>query len=47
VTFERFAYLADNEPSAGIMYITGHDYWEVKPKNFEDPWFKRLLKNVK
>ncbi|KAF9280341.1 hypothetical protein BGZ68_007305 [Mortierella alpina] len=47
VTFKRFAYLADNEPKAGIMYITGHDYWEVKPKNFEDPWFKRLLKNYR
>ncbi|KAF9556939.1 hypothetical protein EC968_007873 [Mortierella alpina] len=47
VTFKRFAYLAENEPNAGIMYITGHDYWEVKPKNFEDPWFKRLLKNYR
>ncbi|KAF9925262.1 hypothetical protein BGZ67_008792, partial [Mortierella alpina] len=47
ITFKRFAYLAENEPNAGIMYITGHDYWEVKPKNFEDPWFKRLLKNYR
>ncbi|KAG0204751.1 hypothetical protein BGX28_003413 [Mortierella sp. GBA30] len=47
VTFKRFAYLAENEPKAGIMYIQGHDYWEVKPKKFEDPWFKRLLKNYR
>ncbi|KAF9363220.1 hypothetical protein BGX34_004626 [Mortierella sp. NVP85] len=46
-TYQRFAYLADNEPRAGIMYLSGHDYWEVKPKNFEDPWFKRLLKNYR
>jgi len=45
-TFKRFAYLAENEPTAGIMYLTGHDLWEVKPKTFEDPWFKRILKNV-
>ncbi|KAG0248054.1 hypothetical protein BG011_000586 [Mortierella polycephala] len=47
VTFKRLTYLADNEPRAGVMYLTGHDYWEVKPKNFEDPWFKRLLKNYR
>lgn len=28
------------------MFLSGHDYWEVKPKNFVDPWFKRLLPNV-
>ncbi|KAF8928709.1 hypothetical protein BGZ58_009435 [Dissophora ornata] len=46
-TFKRFAYLAENEPTAGIMYLTGHDLWEVKPKSFEDPWFKRILKNYR
>ncbi|KAG0003442.1 hypothetical protein BGZ65_001699 [Modicella reniformis] len=47
VTYNRLAYLAENEPEAGIMYLTGHDYWEVKPKDFEDVWFKRLLKNYR
>ncbi|KAI1317635.1 hypothetical protein EDD11_008063 [Mortierella claussenii] len=46
-TFKRFAYLAETDPKAGVMYLTGHDYWEVKPKNFEDPWFERLLKNYR
>ncbi|KAF8977669.1 hypothetical protein BGZ46_007221 [Entomortierella lignicola] len=46
-TYHRLAYLAENDPSAGVMYLTGYDYWEVKPKNFEDPWFKSLLKNYR
>ncbi|KAF9132382.1 hypothetical protein BGW39_000251 [Mortierella sp. 14UC] len=45
-TFNRLAHLADTDPKAGVMYLTGHDFWDVKPKNFEDPWFKRLVKNV-
>ncbi|KAF9280340.1 hypothetical protein BGZ68_007304 [Mortierella alpina] len=47
VTFKRFAYLAENEPDAGIMYVTGYEYWDVKPEHFEDPWFKHLLKNYR
>ncbi|KAF8944009.1 hypothetical protein BGZ47_004767 [Haplosporangium gracile] len=46
-TFNRFVHLADTEPKAGVMYLTGHDFWDVKPKNFEDPWFKRLVKNYR
>lgn len=46
-TFNRFAHLADTDPEAGVMYLTGHDFWDVKPKNFEDPWFKRIVKNVR
>ncbi|KAF9556938.1 hypothetical protein EC968_007872 [Mortierella alpina] len=46
-TFKRLIYLAENEPKAGVMHVTGYEYWEVKPKNFEDPWFKRLLKNYR
>ncbi|KAF9116480.1 hypothetical protein BGX27_002152 [Mortierella sp. AM989] len=47
VTYHRMAYLAENEPKAGIMFLTGHDFWEVKPKNFEDLWFKSILKNYR
>ncbi|KAF9095796.1 hypothetical protein BGX23_012624 [Mortierella sp. AD031] len=46
-TFKRLAHLADTDPKAGVMYLTGHDFWDVKPKNFEDPWFKRILKNYR
>ncbi|KAK3809104.1 MAG: hypothetical protein JOS17DRAFT_765269 [Linnemannia elongata] len=46
-TFNRLVHLADTEPKAGVMYLTGHDFWDVKPKNFEDPWFKRLVKNYR
>ncbi|KAK3826757.1 MAG: hypothetical protein J3R72DRAFT_405975 [Linnemannia gamsii] len=46
-TFIRFCHLADTDPKAGVMYLTGHDFWDVKPKNFEDPWFKRLVKNYR
>ncbi|KAG0335962.1 hypothetical protein BG004_008253 [Podila humilis] len=46
-TFKRLAYLAENEPRAGVMFLSGHDYWEAKPKNFQDPWFKRLLANYR
>ncbi|KAG0226221.1 hypothetical protein BGW42_003815 [Actinomortierella wolfii] len=46
-TFERFSHLAETDPEAGCMFLTGHDYWEVKPKNFEDPWFKRIVKNYR
>ncbi|CAO3572601.1 unnamed protein product [Mortierella alpina] len=47
VTFKRFAYLAENEPEAGIMDVTAYEYWETEPKDFEDPWFKRLMKNYR
>ncbi|KAG0314889.1 hypothetical protein BGZ99_007791 [Dissophora globulifera] len=46
-TYTRFTHLADTDPSAGIMYVTGNDYWEVKPKKYEDPWFKRIVKSFK
>ncbi|KAF9928441.1 hypothetical protein BGZ67_006979, partial [Mortierella alpina] len=46
-TFKRLTYLADNEPNAGVMHVTAYEYWEVKPKDFEDPWFKRLVKNYR
>ncbi|KAF9339296.1 hypothetical protein BGZ91_006417 [Linnemannia elongata] len=46
-TFKRLTHLADTDPKAGVMYLTGHDFWDVKPKNFEDPWFKRLVKNYR
>ncbi|KAF9545091.1 hypothetical protein EC957_011246 [Mortierella hygrophila] len=46
-TFNRLVHLADTDPKAGIMYLSGHDFWDVKPKNFEDPWFKRLVKNYR
>ncbi|KAF9579943.1 hypothetical protein BGW38_003593 [Lunasporangiospora selenospora] len=46
-TYKRFVHLADNEPEAGIMYVTGYDYWEIKPKNFVDPWFNTLLKGYR
>ncbi|KAF9435148.1 hypothetical protein BGZ76_006816 [Entomortierella beljakovae] len=46
-TYNRFAHLAETNPKSGIMFITGHDYWDVKPKNFEDPWFCKLLKNYR
>ncbi|KAG0368125.1 hypothetical protein BC939DRAFT_486296 [Gamsiella multidivaricata] len=46
-TYKRFEYLAENEPKAGIMFLVGHDYWEVKPKDFVDPWFKRILKDYR
>ncbi|KAF9953638.1 hypothetical protein BGZ70_000158, partial [Mortierella alpina] len=46
-TFKRFAYLAENEPEAGVMDVTAYEYWEIEPKDFEDPWFKRLVKNYR
>ncbi|KAF9922591.1 hypothetical protein FBU30_007276 [Linnemannia zychae] len=46
-TFNRFTHLADTDPNAGVIYLTGHDFWDVKPKNFEDPWFKRIVKNYR
>ncbi|KAG9319055.1 hypothetical protein KVV02_003002, partial [Mortierella alpina] len=46
-TFKRLTYLAENEPNAGVMHVTGYEYWEVKSKDFEDPWFKRLVKNYR
>ncbi|KAF9895694.1 hypothetical protein BX616_009041, partial [Lobosporangium transversale] len=46
-TYKRFEHLAETEPKAGIMFLTGHDYWDVKPKNFEEPWFSRFLKNYR
>ncbi|KAF9426285.1 hypothetical protein BGZ94_006729 [Podila epigama] len=46
-TFKRFAYLAEHEPKAGVLFLSGHDYWEKKPKDFIDPWFKDLLPNYR
>ncbi|KAF9344088.1 hypothetical protein BGX26_004829 [Mortierella sp. AD094] len=45
-TYSRLAHLAETDPKAGVMFLNGHDFWEVKPKNFEDLWFKSILKNV-
>ncbi|KAF9175863.1 hypothetical protein BGX21_003188 [Mortierella sp. AD011] len=46
-TYNHFAHLAETDPKAGVMFLNGHDFWEVKPKNFEDPWFKSILKNYR
>ncbi|KAG0046183.1 hypothetical protein BGZ83_008619, partial [Gryganskiella cystojenkinii] len=46
-TYRHFAHLAKTDPRAGVMFLTGHDYWDVKPKDFVDPWFKSLLDNYR
>ncbi|KAG0267783.1 hypothetical protein DFQ27_008282 [Actinomortierella ambigua] len=38
---------AETTPDAGVMFLTGHDYWDVKPKDFQDPWFKAIVKNYR
>ncbi|KAG0005280.1 hypothetical protein BGZ79_005860 [Entomortierella chlamydospora] len=46
-TFNRMAHLAETDPKAGIMFLNGCEFWDTKPKNFEDPWFKSFLKNYR